>query len=77
MKRAGRTNRTLVPALISAQPESLPLKFTEKDSAKVHFEVTSVSPQQTDGGIPVLGYKSSKITPETELHSEANIQLTL
>ena len=73
MKRAGKTNRKLVPLNLDQTSNSVPITFSASGSEKTLLEVTSVSDQKTAQGYPALGYLSSRYPAGSQLESEEGI----
>ena len=77
IKRAGKTNRQLVPLSLPQRELNCPIFFTPKTSDKPLLEVTSVASQSENGAYPSLGYLSSRYVSGTELTSENGTVITL
>ena len=77
MKRAGKTNRKLVPLHLEQSTENLPLAFTAPGEEKTLLTITSVSSQKREKGYPALGYLSSRHQEGTPLESNEGIGATL
>lgn len=75
MKRAGKTNRKLVPLLLDGTTTELPLTFHADGSDKALLEVTSVGSQAVDDGYPALGYLSSRCDPGAPLRSHSGLSV--
>ena len=77
MKRAAKTNRRLVPVILSKGTLTCPLSFTESDGSKSLLKVTSVATEGTPEGYPALGYLSSRYQEGTSLLSEEGVSATI
>ncbi|MGJ8723681.1 MAG: YgfZ/GcvT domain-containing protein [Roseibacillus sp.] len=73
MKRAGKTNRKLIPLSLDQPTSNLPLTFSIPGEEKTLLEVTSVSNKKTEHGYPALGYLSSRYPEGAELKSSEGI----
>lgn len=71
MKRAGRTNRTLVSLTLSRTTPELPLNFVPAEGEKTTLLVTSLSTHPDPAGhYPALGFLSNKANLEGAFHCQ-------
>lgn len=67
MKRAGRTNRSIISLTLSQTTSELPLNFVQTEGGKTVLLVTSLSTHpDPNGHFPALGFLSNKAEPEGE-----------
>lgn len=69
MKRAGRTNRKLIRALVTGPDQELPASFAPVDSDKPLFTLTSAVESPDGSPRAALGYLATRYDPSQALHS--------
>lgn len=76
MKRAGRTNRSLVSLSLSQTTPELPLNFVQTEGGKPVLQVTSLSTHpDPNGHFPALAFLSNKADPEGEFRCQEQPQI--